>query len=31
LRARLIRVCEELLGPEDAARSRESVAPFNHR
>jgi hypothetical protein len=31
LRARLIRVCEELLGPEGAARSREAVAPFNHR
>jgi hypothetical protein len=31
LRARLIRVCEELLGPEGAARSREAVAPFNRR
>ncbi|MEU4242068.1 3-methyladenine DNA glycosylase [Actinoplanes sp. NPDC026619] len=31
LRARLIRVCEELMGPEDSARSREAVAPFNRR
>ena len=31
LRARLIRVCEELLGPEGAARNREAVAPFNRR
>ena len=31
LRARLIRVCEELLGPEAAARNRDAVAPFNHR
>jgi hypothetical protein len=31
LRARLIRVCEELLGPENSARSREAVAPFNQR
>jgi hypothetical protein len=29
LRARLIRVCDELLGPQAAARSREAVAPFN--
>jgi hypothetical protein len=31
LRSRLIRVCEELLGSESAARNREAVAPFNHR
>jgi hypothetical protein len=31
LRARLIRVCEELMGPEAAARNREAVAPYNHR
>ena len=31
LRTRLIRVCEELMGSEAAARSREAVAPFNHR
>src|SRR4051812_13164913 len=31
LRARLIRVCDELLGPEGAARNREAVAPYNHR
>ena len=29
LRARLIRVCDELLGPEAAAANREAVAPFN--
>jgi hypothetical protein len=31
LRARLIRVCDELLGPSAAAENREAVAPFNHR
>ncbi|RAK26912.1 hypothetical protein B0I29_12569 [Actinoplanes lutulentus] len=31
LRSRLIRVCEELLGPENAAQNREAVAPFNQR
>ena len=31
LRTRLIRVCDELLGPEQAARNREAVAPFNQR
>ena len=31
LRARLIRVCEELLGPDNAAQNRETVAPFNQR
>jgi hypothetical protein len=31
LRARLIRVCEELLGAEASRRNREAVAPFNHR
>jgi hypothetical protein len=31
LRARLIRVCDELLGPQAAAENREAVAPFNHR
>ncbi|HET6532263.1 MAG TPA: 3-methyladenine DNA glycosylase [Actinoplanes sp.] len=29
LRARLIRVCDELLGPRAAAANRETVAPFN--
>ena len=31
LRARLIRVCDELLGPQAAAANRETVAPFNRR
>ncbi|GLY03697.1 MULTISPECIES: 3-methyladenine DNA glycosylase [Actinoplanes] len=31
LRSRLIRVCEELLGPEASAQNREAVAPFNQR
>jgi len=31
LRSRLIRVCDELLGPRLAAENRETVAPFNHR
>jgi hypothetical protein len=31
LRSRLIRVCEELLGPQASADNREAVAPFNHR
>jgi hypothetical protein len=31
LRARLIRVCEELLGAEVSAQNREAVAPFNQR
>ena len=31
LRSRLIRVCDELLGPAAAAENRETVAPFNHR
>ena len=31
LRVRLLRVCDELMGSEAAARNREAVAPFNHR
>jgi hypothetical protein len=31
LRARLIRVCDALMGPVAAADNRQAVAPFNHR